>query len=429
MDYVADVDALLEALLSREVRGDDEKYCRHCNKGGILAVWRCKDCSMGLPMCRGCMRSYHLETPFHRIERWNGTFYRPAELWEVGIYLLIRHHIGIPICDSLESRRHFLERVERENDDAEQARLLATPALEDISLTETSATSHENEDIEMADSEGLQDTRGDQEFISFLQELREKVEDGRDIGEDDDEIDDDAEDEEIEIRVPNHYLPEEKPPDNLNGGEYGVPQHIVGTYVRVVHTNGIHNIAMISCDCRGHDVLPRDLLACRLLPASFARIQTLFSAQLLDHFRLCNLELKASAYHFYKLLQRLTNPMAPAEVVDLYKEFRRMSRIWRWMKRLKWAGFGNNTKKCSEVKPGELTVFCPTCPQPGINLPDNWKDDPARSALFLSHHGPFLISVVDGYSKDPLWRMVTSRLITFVKRRTVAMYGLPKVEE
>src|ERR1700735_3253399 len=28
----------------------------------------------------------------------------------------------------------------------------------------------------------------------------------------------------------------------------------------------------------------------------------------------------------------------PAAVVDLYNEFRRMSRLWRWMKKLKWAG-------------------------------------------------------------------------------------------
>jgi hypothetical protein len=24
--------------------------------------------------------------------------------------------------------------------------------------------------------------------------------------------------------------------------------------------------------------------------------------------------------------------------------------------------------------PGSLTLFCPSCPQPGINLPVNWKE-------------------------------------------------------
>ncbi|KAF8952217.1 hypothetical protein BDZ97DRAFT_2066652 [Flammula alnicola] len=151
------------------------------------------------------------------------------------------------------------------------------------------------------------------------------------------------------------------------------------SYVRVVHTNGIHHLAMVSCRCRGPDQLPVDLVACRLLPASFHRIRTLFSAQALDYFRLCNLELKASAYQFYQLLRRLTMPMAPADVVDLYNEFRRMSRLWRWMKKLKWAGYGHNGKDPMNVGPGELANYCPACPQPGINLPDNWKEDLNRA--------------------------------------------------
>ena len=113
----------------------------------------------------------------------------------------------------------------------------------------------------------------------------------------------------------------------------------------------------------------------------FKRIKTLFTSQVLDMFRLCNLELKASAYQYYHLLCRLTRPMAPTEVLDLYKEFRRMSRLWRWMKKLKWAGYAGGRKSVSEVKTGELGNFCPACPQPGINIPDNWKDDTARYVL------------------------------------------------
>jgi len=74
----------------------------------------------------------------------------------------------------------------------------------------------------------------------------------------------------------------------------------------------------------------------------------------------------------------LTNPLEPSKVADLYREFRRMSRIWRWMKRLKWAGYGNNNKTADKVSPGELSVFCPACPQPGINLPEDWLEDILR---------------------------------------------------
>ncbi|KAH9483512.1 hypothetical protein JR316_0002980 [Psilocybe cubensis] len=53
-----------------------------------------------------------------------------------------------------------------------------------------------------------------------------------------------------------------------------------------------------------------------------------------------------------------------------------MSRLWRWMKKLKWAGFaGHNGRTALSVGKGELAIFCPACPQPGINLPTNWRED------------------------------------------------------
>jgi len=71
-------------------------------------------------------------------------------------------------------------------------------------------------------------------------------------------------------------------------------------------------------------------------------------------------------------------PMAPAEVVNFYQALRRLSRTWRWMKKLKWAGFGHKQADAMTPAPGELSVFCPACPQPGINLAENWQSDPRR---------------------------------------------------
>jgi hypothetical protein len=106
----------------------------------------------------------------------------------------------------------------------------------------------------------------------------------------------------------------------------------------------------------------------------------------LDDFRLSNLECKTSAYQFWQRLRRMTNPTAPFKVVDRYKETLRMSRLWRWMKKLKWAGFGQTVQRdSSQPMNGELTIFCPACPQPGINLPDNWPTDENRYAELLSN--------------------------------------------
>jgi len=178
---------------------------------------------------------------------------------------------------------------------------------------------------------------------------------------------------------------EEGSPD-FEGVDPAVAALSLGDRHRVVHTNGLHHISMVSCQCRGEEVLPLDLIASQLLPTSLKRIRTIFTAQVLDQYRYCNLELKSSAYQFYQMIRRLTRPMAPAEVDDLYRELRRMSRIWRWMKKLKWAGYAGSSKKVKDVGPGELALFCPACPQQGINIPDNWREDKARYVYFIQHN-------------------------------------------
>ena len=176
---------------------------------------------------------------------------------------------------------------------------------------------------------------------------------------------------------------DEEEDDSYISADPALASVTLGALQRVVHTKGIHHISMVSCQCHGKDVLPLDLFALQLLPASLKRIKTIFTAQVLDMYRLSNLKLKASAYQFYHLLRRLTQPMSPAEVVNLYREFRRMTRIWRWMKKLKWAGYAGSSKKVKDVGPGELAIFCPACPQSGINIPENWREDPARHVEYF----------------------------------------------
>jgi len=146
------------------------------------------------------------------------------------------------------------------------------------------------------------------------------------------------------------------------------------SYVRVLHTTGIHHIGMLSCACQAGDLLPFDLIATNFVPSSFKKIRTLFTANLLDQSRLCNLEMKASAYQFYNYLRRITAPMDPSGVVNVLHEFRRMSRLWRWMKKLKWAGYGHNNKDPMRATNGELANFCPACLQDGKNIPCDWRN-------------------------------------------------------
>ena len=43
---------------------------------------------------------------------------------------------------------------------------------------------------------------------------------------------------------------------------------------------------------------------------------------------------------------------------------------------LKWAGRGHDLSGVIGTKSGELVVVCPSCPHPGINLPEGWEDAP-----------------------------------------------------
>jgi len=203
-----------------------------------------------------------------------------------------------------------------------------------------------DEDTEMQDLTGeVHGTRSgsgeedmdDDQFMQYLENLKNQVNNGH--AEEYPEMEDELDAEEdipsvFDTHAAGQIAAGHRPTAGASSSVLPVPS------LRVVHTNGIHNIPFVSCECRGEDNLPFDLMSAWLLPTSFKRIKTLFTAQLLDFFRLSNLELKVSAYQFYQLLRRLTLPAALAEVADLYREFRRMSWIWRWMKRLKWARYG-----------------------------------------------------------------------------------------
>jgi hypothetical protein len=126
-------------------------------------------------------------------------------------------------------------------------------------------------------------------------------------------------------------------------------------YVRIIHTNGIHHMALVGCMCRGKDNMINDLIYARMVPTSFERVRTIFTTAVLDHFRLCNLEMRSSAFQFFQLLRRVSMPLSPSLAVNFYHELRRLSRLWRWIKKLKWSGYGQKPDEKVEPGAGDLT--------------------------------------------------------------------------
>ncbi|KIM35993.1 hypothetical protein M413DRAFT_47570, partial [Hebeloma cylindrosporum] len=294
---------ILDALLGTYALPTNAK-CQDCSEA--LGRWRCKDCHLRPLLCRGCCRHRHSRSLFHRLEKWTGSFFQQAALWEVGVYLSIPH-IEVE-CDSCTAM---------------------DPASLQTIMSDTEVTLAEDPGDE-ADWEDIDEPTGELPFQQYTRR-------------------------------------------NPTSNQHGQP------FVVIVDASGIHNLPLVMCPCRGADQAVPEAAFAGFLPSSFQEIRTLFTTRCLDEFRFANLECKTSAYQFYQLLRRRTNPANLMAIPDRYAELRRASREWRHLKKMKQNGFGH-TKKAPGL--GDLGLFCPACPQPGVNIPDDWQD-PSNRDLYI----------------------------------------------
>ncbi|TDL13413.1 hypothetical protein BD410DRAFT_682794, partial [Rickenella mellea] len=127
----------------------------------------------------------------------------------------------------------------------------------------------------------------------------------------------------------------------------------------VIHTNGIHN-----------------LLRRRWFPATHLQPQTCCTLDCLNLFHLLTLQSKISGYDFYSTLVSLTDNIGISQPPDQRRQFMRIIRELKHLRSMKRAGCGHAPGGVAATAPGELAVLCPACPHPGVNLPDNWQDEP-----------------------------------------------------
>ncbi|KAJ2913845.1 hypothetical protein MD484_g6552, partial [Candolleomyces efflorescens] len=108
--------------------------------------------------------------------------------------------------------------------------------------------------------------------------------------------------------------------------------------------------------------------------------KTAATFRLLEFLELLQYESKLSSYEFFQTISRLTCNTGLDVTKDRYPALLRMIHQWRYFKLLKRSGRGHDpTRPASETKPGECAVLCPACPQPGINLPEGWEDEPEET--------------------------------------------------
>ncbi|KAG1885419.1 hypothetical protein F4604DRAFT_1918114 [Suillus subluteus] len=151
--------------------------------------------------------------------------------------------------------------------------------------------------------------------------------------------------------------------DNFAEGQW-VPLVNDPRTTMVVDTSGVHSLMIRFCRCASALGPDMQLFEIGLFPASFTSPKTAFTSAVLDDFLLDNLECGTLAMNYYSKLRRITSSVFPHLVPDRYREL------------MRWHGFGHEKQK---PKAGELALFCPACPQPGvnINLAERNVSDPA----------------------------------------------------
>ncbi|KAH9004868.1 hypothetical protein EDB86DRAFT_2796565 [Lactarius hatsudake] len=149
--------------------------------------------------------------------------------------------------------------------------------------------------------------------------------------------------------------------------------------ITMVNQTGVFEMEVLFCVCPNAGTNDEQLLQAGIFPSTFRHIETAFTFSVLDDFLANNLECKTTAQQYYSKLQSITNRMFPDNVPNLYKQLLRASRQWRDLKNRIQSGLGHQPDRDSTID-GSMAIFCPACPQPGINLPENWKeryhDDP-----------------------------------------------------
>ncbi|KAG9047221.1 hypothetical protein FS837_002783 [Tulasnella sp. UAMH 9824] len=116
-----------------------------------------------------------------------------------------------------------------------------------------------------------------------------------------------------------------------------------------------------------------------LFPATYEKVQTAFTFKVLKLAQLHRFSGKESVWDFYTVMRRWTNNVDPKMVPDLYPQFRKVLQLWGTIRLVKRSGYLELA-----VERGGLVVRCPTCPRPGMNIPDNWKDDPLARLKYSS---------------------------------------------
>ncbi|KAH8980291.1 hypothetical protein EDB86DRAFT_2835413 [Lactarius hatsudake] len=122
--------------------------------------------------------------------------------------------------------------------------------------------------------------------------------------------------------------------------------------ITIVNQTGVFDMDVLFCICPNAGANDEQLLQAGLFPSTFNTIPNF----------------KASPIGCSPTMSHVTD----GDTQNLYKQLLRASRQWRDLKNRIQSGLGHQNGGIPTTD-GSMAIFCPACPQPGINLPDDWK--------------------------------------------------------
>lgn len=140
----------------------------------------------------------------------------------------------------------------------------------------------------------------------------------------------------------------------------------------ILHTNGIHEVALSYCGCNHEIPRHQQLLRRGLYPSTHRNTRTCVTFPLLRLLHILSLTAKVSTHDFYCALEGLTPGAVINRPKSRYRPLIRVLTQWRHLKLLKRAGRGHHPFGAVGTVNGELAIACPSCPHPDVNLPANW---------------------------------------------------------
>ncbi|KAK7436270.1 hypothetical protein VKT23_019234 [Stygiomarasmius scandens] len=179
--------------------------------------------------------------------------------------------------------------------------------------------------------------------------------------------------------------------------------------MRILHTNGIHEVNFLYCNCERSLPHAVQLLRRGFYPSTHDNPQTVATFSLLRLLHHLSITSKGSNYNFYETLERLTDNTGLRVPKSRYVALKRMTHQWKHLKLLKRGGRAHDSdlERVVKTKDGQIVIKCPSCPHPGINVPLDLSTIPEhllflfRVMIVMDANFKLKNQLVSSYSRDP----------------------------